>query len=143
MGVAWEPYSAHKAWEITRYRHDEITRLVYVRFRDADGSVSSLYLDDIILDMEAPHGHGSVDDQGAFLELTATDDLSGVAGMRISAQPNFGGTSWEPFSAHRAWDFGDSPTVFVQFRDAADNLSLSYSVPASGNSTVFLPLVLH
>ena len=141
LGVAWEPYSAHKAWEITRYRHDEITRLVYVRFRDADGSVSSLYLDDIILDMEAPHGHGSVDDQGAFLELTATDDLSGVAGMRVSAQPNFGGASWEAFSARRAWDFDVNPTAYVQFRDTAGNQSPTYAVGAS--DTVFLPLVQH
>ena len=25
IGVTWEPYSAHKAWEITRYRDQEIT----------------------------------------------------------------------------------------------------------------------
>jgi hypothetical protein len=142
IGVAWEPYSAHKAWQITRYRNEEITRLVYVRFRDADGNVSSLYLDDIILDTDAPHGHVSVAEQGALLELTATDDLSGVADMRVSTQPDFGGASWEPFSAHRAWDFGDSPAVYVQFRDAADNLSPSYAVSAAGNSTIFLPLIM-
>jgi sugar lactone lactonase YvrE len=142
IGVAWEPYSAHKAWEITRYRNQEITRLVYVRFRDADGNVSSLYLDDIILDTNPPHGHISVAEQGALLELTATDDLSGVASMRISAQPNFGDASWEPFSARRTWDFSDSPTIYVQFRDTADNLSPSYAVAAAGNSTILLPLVL-
>jgi hypothetical protein len=25
--AAWEPYSAHKSWQITAYRHEEITRL--------------------------------------------------------------------------------------------------------------------
>ena len=143
IGVAWEPYSAHTAWQIPRYRNDEITRLVYVRFRDVDGNVSSLYLDDIILDMEAPHGHVSITDQGALLELTATDDLSGIASMRVSAQPDFGDASWEPFSARRAWDFGDSPTVYVQFRDVASNLSPSYAAARLGNSTVFLSLILH
>jgi hypothetical protein len=142
IGVAWEPYSAHKAWQITRYRNQEITRLVYARFRDVNGDVSSLYLDDIILDINAPHGHISVAEQGALLELTANDDLSGVASMRISAQPDFGDAVWEPFSARRAWDFGDSTAVYVQFRDAADNLSPSYAVSAVANSTIFLPFVL-
>ncbi len=141
-GVAWEPYSAHKDWQITRYRNHEITRLVYLRFRDADGTVSSLYLDDIILDLDAPHGHVAVADQGTALELTATDDLSGVDSMHISARPDFGDASWEPFSTRRAWDFGDSPTVYVQFRDAASNLSPRYAIDQSGISKVFLPLML-
>ena len=128
---------------ITQYRNEEITRLVYVRFRDADGTVSSLYLDDIILDINAPHGHGSVAAQGTLLELTATDDLSGVAQMRVSAQPDFSDTNWVPFSAQQAWDFGARPTVYLQFRDAADNLSSRYTVSTAGNTTIFLPLVLH
>jgi sugar lactone lactonase YvrE len=139
LGVVWEPYSAHKDWKITRYRNQEITRLVYVRFRDSDGSVSSLYLDDIILDTNAPHGHISVAQQG-MLELTAADDLSGIDGMRVSAQPDFADTSWEPFSTQQAWDFSKNPTVYVQFRDAAGNLSSRYAIPAS--STVVLPLIL-
>jgi sugar lactone lactonase YvrE len=143
LGVDWEPYSAHKAWQITRYRHDEITRLVYMRFRDADGSVSSLYLDDIILDINAPHGYASVAEQGALLELTATDDLSGVDSMRVSAQPDFSDVNWEPFGAQRIWNFGTSPTVYVQFRDAAGNLSSRYAAGQAGASTVFLSLVLH
>jgi sugar lactone lactonase YvrE len=140
LGVAWEPYSAHKAWEITRYRNQEITRLVYMRFRDADGTVSSLYLDDIILDTNAPHGHVLFSQQEAQLELAASDDLSGVESMRISAQPGFGDTIWEPFSARRDWDFSANPTVYVQFRDVAGNLAPRYSAPAS--STVILPWIL-
>jgi hypothetical protein len=141
-GAVWEPYSANKAWQITRYRNQEITRLVYVRFRDVDGNVSSLYLDDIILDLDAPHGHVSVAGQGTLLELAATDDLSGVAGMRVSAQPNFADTDWEPFSASRAWDFEADPVVYVQFRDAAGNTSPSYTTSLTGTPTLFLPLVL-
>ncbi len=56
-GAEWQPYSSHKAWQITRYRNQEVTRLVYVRFRDVDGNLSGLYLDDIILDPDSPHGH--------------------------------------------------------------------------------------
>ncbi len=140
LGVAWEPYQAHKAWQITRYRNKEITRLVYVRFRTVDGTVSPLYLDDIILDTDALHGHGVVADQGTRLDLTATDDLSGIDSMRVSTQPDFGDTIWEPFSTQRAWDFHTHPTAYVQFRDAASNLSPRYAVPAAG--AVILPLIL-
>jgi hypothetical protein len=142
-GITWEPYSTHKDWQITRYRNDEITRLVYVRFRDADGTVSSLYLDDIILDVNAPQGHASAAAQESLLELSATDDLSGVDSMRVSAQPNFANTTWEPFSAQRAWDFGAHPTAYVQFRDAAGNLSSRYTVSTSGNAVLFLPIALN
>jgi len=116
---------------------------VYVRFRDADGTVSSLYLDDIILDVNAPQGHASAAAQESLLELSATDDLSGVDSMRVSAQPDFANTTWEPFSAQRAWNFGAHPTAYVQFRDAAGNLSPSYAATPSEISAVFLPLLLH
>jgi sugar lactone lactonase YvrE len=140
LGVAWEPYNARKDWNITRYRNQEITRLVYIRFRDTDGTVSSLYLDDIILDTNAPHGHVDVEDQSMLLELTATDDLSGIDGMRVSAQPDFADAGWEPFSARKTWDFSKNPTAYVQFRDAAGNLSSRYAAP--GSDTVILPLIL-
>jgi sugar lactone lactonase YvrE len=141
-GVEWEPYSARKNWQITRYRNQEVTRLVYVRFRDVDGNVSGLYLDDIILDMNAPHGHVSIGGQGTLLELAATDDLSGIADMRLSNSLDFDNASWEPFSSSRAWDFDTSIAVYVQFRDAAGNESPTYIASLAGNSTVFLPFLM-
>jgi hypothetical protein len=142
-GVAWEPYTSHKAWQITQYRHEEVTRLVYIRFRDVDGNVSATYLDDIILDVNPPGGdmHITRTDQGTLLYLSATDDVSGVEGMRLSARPDFAGASWEPFTSTRTWDFGDSSTVYVQFRDHAGNASPTYAASLSGRLSVFLPLV--
>jgi sugar lactone lactonase YvrE len=143
-GVAWEPYTSHKRWQITRYRQQEVTRLVYIRFRDVDGNVSSMYLDDIILDVNPPGGHAQIANtgQGIQLSLTATDDVSGVEGMRLSAQPDFAGASWEPFESSRTWDFGANPSVYVQFRDYAGNLSPTYVAALAGSQTVFLPIVM-
>ena len=139
IGAEWEPYSSHKAWQITRYRDQTVTRVVYVRFRDVAGNVSGLYLDDIILDPDKPHGHVAITGQG--LDLTATDGLSGIADMRLSDQPTFENAAWEPFSSSRTWDFASSPAVFVQFRDEAGNESPTYSASLGQGSTVFLPFV--
>lgn len=55
-GTAWEPCRATKAWEITSFGNSILPRTVYVRYRDAQGSVSSVVQDDIILDVMAPSG---------------------------------------------------------------------------------------
>jgi Beta-propeller repeat len=142
-GVSWQPYTSHKSWELTRYRHEEITRLVYIRFRDAQGNVSATYLDDIILDMNPPDGdvHVTSTDAGATLLLSATDDVSGVDSMRLSAEPDFTGIDWEAFASSRAWSFGYDSTVYVQFRDNAGNISQTYSATYTEQSRIFLPFV--
>ena len=141
-GVVWEPYAAHKDWQITRYRNQEITRLVYVRFRDVNGTVSPTYQDDIILDVNPPHGdaHATSTAQGTSLSLSATDDVSGVEDMRLSAQSDFSSSTWEPFTATHLWDFASKPIVYVQFRDYAGNVSPSYIASLAGNHTVFIPI---
>jgi hypothetical protein len=142
-GISWEPYTSHKIWEITRYRHEEITRLVYVRFRDVDGNVSATFLDDIILDLNPPSGdvHVISTGVGTTLLLSATDDVSGVDSMRLSAQPDFTGVGWEAFASSRAWNFEHDSTVYVQFRDNAGNTSQTYSAMYTEQSRIFLPFV--
>lgn len=57
FGAQWEPYVSHKLWHITQYGSYVIPRVVYVRYRNhVDGSPSSTYQDDIILDMMPPTG---------------------------------------------------------------------------------------
>jgi len=143
-GAAWEPYSAHKSWQIKAYRHEEITRLVYVRFRDVDGNVSAVYPDDIILDVNPPDGDVYVTntDQGALLGLAATDDLSGVEAMRVSGRSDFADANWEPFTSIHRWDASGSATVYVQFRDHAGNASSTYVASLAENQVVWLPIVL-
>ena len=52
----WEPYASRKSWQVTQYLDYVIPRLVYVRYKDVSGNVSSTYLDDIIMDVNAPTG---------------------------------------------------------------------------------------
>ncbi|HEX5692078.1 MAG TPA: hypothetical protein VFX76_18815, partial [Roseiflexaceae bacterium] len=141
--AVWEPYSTQIEWQITRYRGQEITRLVYVRFRDVAGNVSATYLDDIILDVKPPEGDVSLvqSAQGLELALLATDDVSGVDSMRLSASPNFEQTSWEPYTPHHAWDFDAAATVYVQFSDNAGNVSATYLASAQQGYRIALPLV--
>lgn len=55
-GAAWEPCRATKDWMITSFGNSILPRTVYVRYRDAQGAVSSVVQDDIILDVTAPSG---------------------------------------------------------------------------------------
>jgi len=52
----WEPYASRKSWQVTQYLDYVIPRLVYARYKDVSGNVSSTYLDDIIMDVNAPTG---------------------------------------------------------------------------------------
>jgi len=45
-GAEWEPYASRKSWQVTQYLDYVIPRLVYVRYKDVSGNVSSTYLDD-------------------------------------------------------------------------------------------------
>jgi len=72
-GVLWEPYEANKDWSITQYGSYVIPRVVYVRFKDISGNISTIYQDDVILDVNAPTG---------AVEITGT--ISGVMGADSS-----------------------------------------------------------
>lgn len=150
IGAHWEPYTSHKAWQIIRYWNYIIPRIVYVRYRDANGNVSPTFQDDILLDVTPPQGHIWISGASelistastlATLNLDANDDVSGVESMRLSNQPNFAGAVWEPFSTRHAWDFAMGAMVYVQFRDNAGNISQTYSATYTEQSRIFLPFV--
>jgi hypothetical protein len=144
LGAQWEPYASRKNWQIIPYDNAIIPRTVYVRFRNNNGSISSNYSDDIVLDVKPPEGDiqikSVVDSNTYSLQLRATDDMSGVEEMRVSSRPNFDGASWEPFTAVRTWDFNESRTVYAQFRDNAGNTSQVYVASIVNQQQVFLPL---
>ena len=54
VGAQWEPYATHKEWQITQHGADVIPRTVYAKYKDAEGVVSSVYQDDIVLDVSEP-----------------------------------------------------------------------------------------
>ena len=136
-GAQWEPFTTSKPWMIIEYGGYVISRMVYIRFKDVYGNViPGTYLDDIILDINAPIGVVNVIDgqpsPGATitLGLSASDEESGVESMRFSSQVSFAGASWESFKTTRVWAMGSSQTVYVQFQDKAGNVSQIYTVGA-------------
>jgi hypothetical protein len=79
------------------------------------------------------------------LALSASD-ANGVTQMRLRNEPEVW-AAWEPFVASRAWvlppEHGEH-TIWVQYRDAAGNLSPAYAdsvVYQLLRSSLYLPLV--
>lgn len=72
-----------------------------------------------------PSADGTVD-----VYLNASDDNSGMAEMQVSASPSFTDTTWEAFSARKAWNAGAEDgvkTVYARFRDQAGNVSGAFT----------------
>ena len=126
----WEAVSAAKTWAMAS---GDGAKTVYVQFQDGAGNVSSNATDTITLDATPPTGTVVINGGDAHttsanttLALTANDGGgSGVTQMRLGND----GTSWaawEAFSATKPWTLasGDGEkTVYVQFQDAAGNVS--------------------
>ena len=66
-GTAWEPFNSRKDWQLIGDGDYAIPRVVYVRFKKLDGTLTAVYQDDIILDVTPPQGsvHISRSDSGA------------------------------------------------------------------------------
>lgn len=149
FGSTWEPYAAHKTWEITRYGNYVTPRIVYVRFRDVHSTISPTYQDDVLLDVVPPTGevqvipdsNMSVASPSIQLRLKATDDLSGVGAMRLSSQADFANASWIPFASSATWNTTSGSSVYVQFRDHAGNVSQIYTAFLAGQKVIWLPIV--
>jgi N-acetylneuraminic acid mutarotase len=141
VGAQWEPFNAHKAWTMLEPpRPDLITEVVFVRFGDANNNVitGSLVSDSIFLDSVPPTGSLTISSATSIqapvrqLSLTASDDLSGLNGMRISNRADFAGAAWQTYATSVSWDFTGGGTVYGQFRDKAGNLSPVYSQSLAG-----------
>jgi hypothetical protein len=143
--AAWEPYPSRKAWTIVQYGNYIIPRVVYVRYGDMNGNVLNTAQDDIILDMTPPVGSISVATSTATLAVTlnlsASDDVSGVGAMRLSDNQSFSGAAWQPYSTTVVWPV-TGEAVYVQYRDNAGNVSLAYSANLPSEHRVYLPMVM-
>ncbi|MBI5233073.1 MAG: hypothetical protein HY880_01825, partial [Deltaproteobacteria bacterium] len=129
----WEAYGTSKAWTLAA---DDGTKTVYAQFRDSAGNESDSYSDTIIYDTTAPTGSVIINDDDTYtastsvtLTLACADATSGCAEMRLT---NDGDpwSGWEAYSTSKAWVLnGDDNLhiVYVEFKDAAGNISGTYS----------------
>ena len=127
----WEKYGQKRDWKLT---DGDGTKNVYVQFRDAVRTVSSPCSANITLDTSKPAGSITINGGATItnsrvvnLTLSASDTGSGVVLMRF--MPPF--TSWEPYATNKTGfklsAANGMKKVFVQFKDAAGNVSRFYS----------------
>jgi hypothetical protein len=153
QGANWEPYASRKSWMLTEYKPGvPATRLVYIKYQDVNGNISGLYNDEIILDVTPPTGSVTIVGSSSgvprrpntvvTLNLSATDDVSGVGTMMLSNRSDFVGASWQTFVTSVSWNLGSNNTVYVRFKDNAGNVSQTYFASVSSNGgTIFLPFI--
>ncbi|WP_230199366.1 S-layer homology domain-containing protein [Bacillus ndiopicus] len=133
---AWQAFNSLASWNIA---NQEGENTVYVQFKDAAGNISSGTISDTIcLDKTSPSGTIMIKGGASItasanvnLALTANDSGSGVTLMRLrnENQPAGMGT-WENYTTSKGWTLSGgegTKTVYVEYRDAAGNVSTAVS----------------
>ena len=130
----WAAYGTATSWALTA---GDGAKTVYAQYQDSAGNVSTSYSASVTLDTVAPTGTisintstpGFVKSRDVTLNLGAADTGSGGVQMRFS-NDNAAWSSWESAAAGKSWTLSGNDgikTVYVQYRDAAGNVSGSYS----------------
>lgn len=129
----WIDFNTSHPWTLLAIEGE---RRVRVQYRDLLGNTSGLFSDTILLDMTPPTGTIVINDGDVWtnstevsLALTADDGGgAGVAEMRFS-NDEVTWSPWVPFASTHIWNLTDEDglrSVYVQFRDAVQNTSISY-----------------
>lgn len=133
-GGTWERYSNSKAWT---FSHPNSGNSIYAKYRDNAGNESPCATDTVIHDNQNPStvsalindGDASTGSTSVSLTLAASDSSPLEVYVTNDAGCTSGGY-WESFSSAKSWVLGQTEstaTVYVQFRDAALNLSACVS----------------
>ena len=139
-GNQWEPYATRKEWQITQYGAYVIPRTVYAKYKDAAGVISSVYQDDIILDVTAPNSsitnlsrieasspaRVSVLSSSAVpvaVEWEGSDDVSGVKWYDIQYKQGSAGTwtGWLTRATQTSATFNATPGYTYYFQSRAED----------------------
>ncbi len=130
----WVAYGTGTSWAVPA---GDGAKTVYAQFQDNAGNVSTSCSTSVTLDTAAPTGTISINSStpgfvkltDVTLTLSSADTGSDGVQMRFS-NDNAVWSSWEPAATSRTWALstGDGmKTVQVQYKDAAGNVSGSYS----------------
>lgn len=133
-GGTWENYSNSKAWT---FSHGNGSNSIYAKYRDNAGNESPCVTDTVIHDSQSPtapsvvinDGDSATGSTSVTLSLAASDSSPLEVYVTNDAACASGGY-WESFSSTKSWVLGQiesNATVYVQFRDAALNLSACVS----------------
>lgn len=118
----------------------EGTNTIYVKASDTKDSytLQSAYgSDTVVVDLSAPTGPINVDygntytrDTEVNITLSAVDSIGEIAYMMISNYIDFTESSWETYAPSKTWNILDGEgekTVYIKYKDTADNISLTYN----------------
>jgi hypothetical protein len=156
-GAAWQPFTTRPNWTITAFGASTLPRLVYIRLKTADGSISVPFNDDIIYDPVAPFGSlrvaydaGSPAHVVAYLSAQDPDNLSGVEVMRVGVSADLAQAEWEPYSTSKTLELSAAEAqdgrFYAQFRDRAGNVSATSCARVNGQPCasfgLFLPMFM-
>ncbi|MGI6240962.1 MAG: Ig-like domain repeat protein [Candidatus Omnitrophota bacterium] len=135
-GITWvmeTSYSETKRWT---FSSGDGVKKVYVKFQDNRGRWSPVTSVTVTLDTVAPSGSMTINGGAAYtnsrevmLNLSGTDNTSGIAGMSFSTN----GSTWSAAEAYQTTKScvlpsGDGQkTMYVRYYDAAGNVSKAYS----------------
>ncbi|WP_146209956.1 carboxypeptidase regulatory-like domain-containing protein [Vitiosangium sp. GDMCC 1.1324] len=128
IGATWKVMTPSTSWT---FSGDGLQKL-YARFSDTGGLETPPVTDSIIVDTTPPvdaqvrinSGMAVVTSRQVVLTLSARDQSSQVAEMKVSNDPALADASWEPFSGTREWTLSDASSqtaVYVTFRDELGN----------------------
>lgn len=134
--ATWQPFTAIVPVTFT----GDGTHTVYVRTRDEAGNVSADFSDSVIVDTTPPalpptstlQVVEEVVGTGALTLTLAVDNApSDLEQVRVSYSPAFTDTLWithtNPMVVPARYTGALTPTLYVQFRDAAGNASQTYT----------------
>ena len=168
IGIPWEAYTLYKPWTVISYGTQLIQPVVYVRYRNVDGTTSPVYQDNIILDLQAPTSQvmqtslgtsGLAEDDTVVPVLVSwgsNDNLSGVRWHDVQVKAGEGEwTDWllqtEKAESVFAAVPGESYSFRVRSEDNAGNWSdfstgtgvQTIEVPTDDTAdfSIFLPAV--
>ena len=130
----WQIYQPlYKDWEL-EVDHDGLKK-VFVKLRDAAGNISEVVSDQAVVDNEAPVGgkiiinnqdeYNTNSEGRVILSLFARKAVE----MMIANDPTFEDSDWQPYKTTITWQLEQEDglkTVFVKYRDAAENESTVY-----------------
>ena len=135
-GAAWQAYDGLVQWMPSG---GDGEKQLYARFGDSAGNASGVYSATVVIDSQPPLGGINIIEEiiGANtvnlqLYLAAEDNLSSIPAIRLSHDPAFADAPWQPFVAEIKWPIQvganeNEKMIYVQFRDAAGNISQTYS----------------
>lgn len=132
--ATWQPYAGIVPVTFA----EEGVQTVYVRTRDQAGNASAVVTDTLIVDTTPPIGNVYPYEEvvgpnslALTLLLPAWDYASDVSDVRISTLENFGNALWQPYAPEVTVPISHTgvaqPMLYAQFRDAAGNVSETYT----------------